>query len=106
MGAKERNSAWFRRRELIKRLGGKCVDCGTKGSERNGLEVDHPNGRTYNVRRMDASWRMATYLREEREGVKLEVRCKRCNANAHKKNPGMAGRVADAVREREPGEEG
>jgi 5-methylcytosine-specific restriction endonuclease McrA len=106
MARHDRIKAWFQRRDLIKRLGGKCVDCGTKGTKGNGLEVDHPNGRTYNVRKMDASWRVYTYLREEREGVKLEVRCRRCNANAHKKNPGMAGRVADAVREREPGEEG
>lgn len=84
MGWKERARAVVRRRELVKKLGDKCVDCGSTGSKKYPLEIDHPNGRDYDVRKMDPSWRVATYLREYREGVKLEVRCKRCNANAHK----------------------
>jgi 5-methylcytosine-specific restriction endonuclease McrA len=84
MGVRNRERAFVRRRELIKRLGGKCANCGTKGSERNGLEVDHINGRSYDVRKMDASWRIAKYEQEERDGIPLQVLCKRCNANAHK----------------------
>ena len=70
--------------QLIERLGGKCVDCGTLGSKGNPLEVDHVDGRDYDVRKMDPSWRIAVYEREEREGVRLAVRCKKDNANAHK----------------------
>ncbi|MGH9391936.1 MAG: hypothetical protein ACRD1Z_20225 [Vicinamibacteria bacterium] len=85
MARRDRERAYFRRLELIERLGGKCVDCGTKGTAKNPLEVDHPNGRDYDVRKMDASWRVAQYEKEERAGVPLAVRCKKCNANAHKK---------------------
>lgn len=85
MGRRERERAWHRRRALVARLGGRCADCGTTGSKKNPLEVDHPNGRDYDVRKMDPSWRVAQYEKEEREGVKLEARCRRCNANAHKK---------------------
>lgn len=84
MAKRDRERAFFRRRALVARLGGKCVQCGTKGSKGNSLEVDHPNGRDYDVRKMDSSWRIAQYEKEERTGALLEVRCKRCNANAHK----------------------
>ncbi len=84
MARKDRIRAWFRRNALIERLGGKCVDCGSEGSKKYPLEVDHPNGRDYDIRKMDASWRIAIYEREEREGIKLEARCRKCNANAHK----------------------
>lgn len=87
MCRKGRIRAWFRRRELVKLLGGKCVDCGTtKDHKKNPLEIDHPNGRDYDLRKMDQTWRVAVYFREYRNGVKLEVRCRRCNANAHKVN--------------------
>lgn len=84
MARANRIRAWRRRRELLKRLGGVCADCGTKGSPKNPLEVDHVDGRSYDLRRMDASWRVAVYEREEREGVRLAARCRRHNANAHK----------------------
>jgi hypothetical protein len=80
MGREDRQRAKRRRAELIERLGGKCKDC---GSTRN-LEVDHPDGRNYDIRRMGSSWRTSQYLKEEREGVRLECRCKSCNSNAHK----------------------
>ena len=82
MARRDRIRAYFRRRELVKRLGGKCVDCGTKGTAKNDLQIDHVNGRDYDVRKMDASWRIAVYEREEKEG-KLAVRCKRCNGRKH-----------------------
>lgn len=84
MGRANRVRAYIRRLELVKRLGGKCASCGTKGTPKNSLEVDHVNGRDYDLRKMDSSWRIAVYEREEREGVALQVLCKRCNANAHK----------------------
>ena len=84
MAKRDRERAWFRRRALIQRLGGKCVECWTTGTKGNPLEVDHVDGRDYDVRKMDASWRVAQYEKEERSGVRLEVRCKRHNANAHK----------------------
>lgn len=84
MARKDRERAVVRRKALVSRLGGKCVDCGGIGSGKYPLEVDHPDGRDYNLRRMDSSWRIAVYEREERTGVRLEVRCRGCNANAHK----------------------
>lgn len=84
MAKRDRIRAVLRRHELVKRLGGKCIDCGSTGSVKYPLEIDHPDGRGYDVRKMDPSWRIAQYLKEERAGVKLEVRCRRCNANAHK----------------------
>lgn len=80
MARKDRVRAYFRRLELIEKLGGKCVECGTKDA----LEIDHPNGRDYDLRRMDPSWRVSVYWQEHRAGIVLEVRCKRHNANAHK----------------------
>jgi len=87
MARHNRVRAWFRRKALVQRLGGKCVNCGAKGTKRNPLEIDHINGRTYDVRKMDPSWRIAQYEKEEREGVPLQVLCKKCNANAHKDRP-------------------
>lgn len=84
MARKDRERAYFRRLELIKELGGKCADCGTEGTKRNPLEVDHPRGRDYDVRKMDPSWRVSRYWQERKSGVELAVRCKKHNANAHK----------------------
>lgn len=84
MARADRERAYFRRLELVKKLGGKCVDCGTKGTPKNPLEIDHVNGRNYDLRKMDPSWRVSRYWQEFRNGVELAVRCKRCNANAHK----------------------
>lgn len=90
MARKDRVEAYFKRRELIKLLGGVCVDCGTKGSKKNPLEIDHVEGREYEVREMDSVARVIQYWKEFYEGVKLEVRCKRHNANAHKTALGKA----------------
>lgn len=84
MARRDRVRAAVRRMELVLRLGGKCVDCGSTGSEKYPLEVDHPDGRDYDVRKMDPSWRISVYEKEERAGVKLAVRCRKCNANARK----------------------
>lgn len=85
MARKDRERAVVRRRELIDELGGQCVDCGTKGSKKPGskkyLEIDHVNGRDYDLARMDPSWRVSTYWKEYREGVELAVRCRSCNAS-------------------------
>ena len=81
MSARHRELARRQRLEMIQRLGGKCVDCGTKGTKdprKNPLEIDHIHGRDYDITKMDSSWRMVLYKREEKAGL-LQVLCKRCN---------------------------
>lgn len=83
MAKRDRERAKVRRLALIQRLGGKCVDCLTTGGGNNPLEVDHVNGRDYSIRRMDQSWRVSVYEKEERTGVELACRCRRCNGRKH-----------------------
>lgn len=63
---------------LIRRLGGKCAECGKKRA----LEVDHPKGRDYVLRQLSQAQRVRRYLDEERRGVKLRALCKKCNSAA------------------------
>ena len=66
--------AYQRKWDLIQRLGGKCVTCGS----RKRLEVDHINGRDWDITKKNAWIRVARYEKEEKEG-KLQVLCKHCN---------------------------
>lgn len=77
----EYNARWyyFGRLALIKQLGGKCVDCGTKGrNKKNRLELDHIHGRDWKPREKSRWQRLTIYRREAAEG-KLAVRCAKCN---------------------------
>lgn len=82
MARRHRQRAYFERLEMLVRLGGKCAQCGTKGTAKNGLQIDHINGREWDIRKKDPSWRMAIYKQEEKEG-KLAVLCARCNNRKH-----------------------
>ena len=64
------------RRKLIRDLGGKCVECGTKTR----LEVDHINGRDWTPRNVSSDTRVRRYIKEADEG-KLQVLCKSCNSS-------------------------
>lgn len=69
----------------MERLGGRCTRCG----KRFRLELDHIEGRDWDLERKSRWQRVRIYLREEREG-KLQVLCRRCNAKKGK--PGRAAR--------------
>jgi 5-methylcytosine-specific restriction endonuclease McrA len=75
MGKRQREWAKKRRLELIVELGGKCAECGTTRK----LEVDHVDGRDWEVRRKESSARVSKYWKEHREGVRLQVLCQECN---------------------------
>lgn len=60
---------------LIVALGRKCVRCGT---EQN-LQIDHVQGRTWDIRAKSSSARVSLYWREFKAGVSLQVLCLRCN---------------------------
>ena len=96
----EYNRRWYYlgRLDLIRQLGGKCVDCGTKGTEKNKLELDHIHGRDWEPRKKSRWMRLVIYRREAKEGL-LAVRCARCN-----KKKGFSGRGKPRVDAKGPGE--
>lgn len=61
-----------RRAECIERLGGKCVECGSKDD----LEIDHvePSKKSFNLAAALAGWR---WERIDAELLKCELLCKR-----------------------------
>lgn len=59
MGARQRKWAFKKRRELIRLLGCRCVDCGV--TDIDVLEVDYINGRDYESRKLDSSGRVSRY---------------------------------------------
>lgn len=75
MAKRQREWAKRRRNDLVMLLGGVCVECGATTK----LEIDHVNGRDYDIRRLCPSARVSRYWREYREGIPLTVRCKECN---------------------------
>lgn len=84
MSARQRTWAKRKRRELIEILGGKCSDpaCSTPEAD---LEIDHVNGRTWEPRKYELSWRISRYWQEYRDGVELRVLCKSCNSSGRNK---------------------
>lgn len=60
--------------ELIKRLGGKCVQCGSETM----LEINHIYGRTWQPRKLTHYRRVLRYRKEAAEGL-LNVLCEECN---------------------------
>jgi len=75
MVRRNKRRAVTRRRNLIAKLGGKCVECGAVGN----LEIDHIEGRTWDIRSKGSDSRVAIYEREAEEG-KLQILCKSCNS--------------------------
>jgi 5-methylcytosine-specific restriction endonuclease McrA len=71
---KPRDWAKRKRAELIEKLGGCCVHC---GSTRR-LEFDHLEPRTWIARNLSQWGRMTRYIREAAEG-KIQLLCRRCN---------------------------
>ena len=69
---------YFGRLEIIEKLGGKCAECGTKGSKKNKLELDHIHGRDWQPKKKSRWMRLVIYRREAAEG-KLQVLCSKCN---------------------------
>lgn len=63
---------------LILVLGGKCEKCG--GTLLEVLEIDHVDGCTWSRRAVPSHLRVERYWQEYREGVRLRVLCRRCNA--------------------------
>jgi len=80
MGMRQRIWAARRRAELIAALGGRCAICGATDD----LQVDHKDGRDWDVGRVELSWRISIYWREHAEG-KLQCLCGQCNTR--KSNP-------------------
>jgi 5-methylcytosine-specific restriction endonuclease McrA len=87
MGLRQRTWARKKRAELIELLGGQCALCGSTDN----LEIDHINGRTWLVRKVDPSWRVSIYWAEYRSGVPLQCLCGDCNTA--KANPRGAASV-------------
>jgi len=76
MARRHKRRAAERRAELIAKLGGKCKCCGSTED----LEIDHINGRTWNLREKSSDVRIAIYEREAKQGL-LQILCKPCNAS-------------------------
>lgn len=73
---------------LFSRLGGrKCAKAGMPDIRGDyiechpDLEVDHVDGREYEVRELGSRQRVRRYLKELDSGVKLQVLCKKHNGN-------------------------
>jgi len=64
------------RRNLVIELGGKCVVCGETDMEK--LQIDHIEGRDWDLEKFSSSHRVSIYRREAKEG-KLQVLCKKHN---------------------------
>ena len=85
------------RRELIRRLGGKCASPGCEATEQ--LEVEHVNGREWNLRHPDYVSRIKRYWKEYEAGIELAALCRTHNAQKNGSDP----RVRAAVRRRNDG---
>ena len=88
--AKEKAKA--SRRELVRALGGRCVECGD--AYMGNLEIDHVDGRDWVIREPSYPDRIARYWREYRAGVRLAVRCRRCNGKRNQHDPAVIGGLA------------
>ena len=75
MARRQREWAARARLQLVNQLGGMCVDCGSQSD----LVVDHIYARTWSLRSVEQSRRVARYRREAVLGL-LTVRCLVCNS--------------------------
>lgn len=97
-----RNTVYYHqlRARLFSRLGGgKCAKAGVPDARGNiiechpELEVDHVDGRDYEVRALGGATRIKRYLKELDSGVKLRILCKRHNGNdGYAKGQARSGR--------------
>jgi hypothetical protein len=60
----------------LEELSGACALCGS-GED---LEIDHPEGVTYDPAKLSSSQRVSRYRAEAREG-RVRVLCARCNGS-------------------------
>jgi 5-methylcytosine-specific restriction endonuclease McrA len=72
---RRRREAVQKRAELIQKLGGKCVECGSTEF----LEIDHIHGKAYEASKLGSSDRIRRYMKEYEQGL-LQVLCKSCNS--------------------------
>lgn len=70
------------KQRLIKRLGGKCVDCKSPFD----LEFDHKYGATWQRRKMWSGARLKKYEEEIEQGL-IELRCSDCNKRRGRPQP-------------------
>ena len=75
MGWKNKRWATVKRAKLVQQLGGECKFC--QSTEE--LEIDHINGRDYDIRRLGSDTRVSRYVKEAKQGL-LQVLCKSCNS--------------------------
>lgn len=73
--------AQIRRIELLQILSPdrRCAHCGKRKRSYDGLEIDHKNGRTWNLEKVNRWSRIARYWREYEAGVPLQALCRSCN---------------------------
>lgn len=77
LGSRQRLWAKQARAAIVAELGGKCAQCGTRGTRKNPLELDckKPQGDDHH-RRMDSSARVSFYRKQRAQG-NLQVLCKK-----------------------------
>ena len=59
-------------------LGGRCAVCGARRFAI--LEIDHVDACTWDQKKLNTEARWYRYLREYREGIRLRLLCRTCNA--------------------------
>lgn len=64
--------------DLVLTLGGRCANCGTKGTPKNGLELDHIKPGRWEAHTIGSDQRIKVYRSELKKG-NLQVLCKSCN---------------------------
>jgi len=77
-----------RRAFLVIKLGGKCRMCGSTEE----LELDHPNGKDYEARKLSPQMRMKRY-EENYENGQLDLLCHNCNSRDGALNKDFYGAV-------------
>lgn len=82
MAKRQREWAARVRVQLIEKLGGKCVICGTCYE----LEFDHKEPRTWNCKQVSSEYRITLYKREAEAG-KIQLLCRKCNARKGEPEP-------------------
>ncbi len=100
MGARQKEWARRKRAELVARLGGKCAVCGSEFD----LEIDHPAGRDWSMRRTEFSARISRLCREADEGL-LRLLCQYHNARIRPRQNQYPPKAALALQQKGVGVE-
>jgi len=95
---------------LLRVLGGKCDDCGLEmkeGDDTRDFQVDHKDGRDWDLRQFSYRSRVKKYWREFDAGVRLGVLCGECSGwDGHMRGrPGYMEAKARRQREKRRAEE-